>query len=177
MAQRFRFPRTTTLVVLSTIIVAGVSAAVTRSTDSTQPSTLVRGNAPGEWRYWGGDAWSTRYSPLDQINAANFESLEQAWRWPAGAFGADEYYRTTPLYANGRLFTVASTRRVATAIDPATVEAAVSRAGLAEGATAVCRTWTLILDRRRQRTCDHHHARLPHGAARRAHRHPRSGVR
>lgn len=120
MAQRFRFPRTTTLVVLSTIIVAGVSAAVTRSTDSTQPSTLVRGNAPGEWRYWGGDAWSTRYSPLDQINAANFESLEQAWRWPAGAFGADEYYRTTPLYANGRLFTVASTRRVATAIDPET---------------------------------------------------------
>ena len=81
-----------------------------------------RGNVPGEWRYWGGDAWSSRYSPLDQINARNFDSLEVAWQWNAGAFGSDEYYRTTPIYANGRLFTVATTRRVATAIDPRTGE-------------------------------------------------------
>ncbi len=83
-------------------------------------NTLVRGNAPGEWRYWGADAWSTRYSPLDQINASNFGSLKVAWQWNASQFGPDEYYRTTPLYANGRLFTVASTRRVAAAIDPET---------------------------------------------------------
>src|SRR5580765_8226744 len=81
-------------------------------------SNLVRGNAPGEWRYWGADAWSTRYSPLDQINASNFASLQVAWQWNAGAFGQDEYYRTTPLYANGRLLTVATTRRIAAAIDP-----------------------------------------------------------
>jgi quinoprotein glucose dehydrogenase len=83
--------------------------------------TTVRGNVPGEWRYWGGDAWSTRYSSLDQINAANFNSLKVAWQWDAKSAGAgpDEYYRTTPLYANGRLFTVASTRRAAFAIDPA----------------------------------------------------------
>jgi len=83
----------------------------------------VRGNAAGEWRYWGADAWSTRYSPLDQINATNFGKLAVKWQWNAGAFGADEYYRTTPLYANGRLFTVASTRRVAVALDPDTGEA------------------------------------------------------
>ena len=80
----------------------------------------VRGNPPGEWRYWGADAWSTRYSPLDQINATNFSQLQVAWQWNAGSLGSDEYYRTTPLYANGRLFTVATTRRVAVAIDPAT---------------------------------------------------------
>ena len=85
---------------------------------SGQSPALVRGNAPGEWRYWGADAWSTRYSPLDQITAANFETLRVAWQWNASAFGADEYYRATPLYAGGRLFTVASTRRVAVAIDP-----------------------------------------------------------
>ncbi|MBX7117479.1 MAG: PQQ-binding-like beta-propeller repeat protein [Gemmatimonadaceae bacterium] len=85
-------------------------------------ANLVRGNAFGEWRFWGGDAWSTRYSPLDQINARNFDSLTVAWQWNAGAFGPDEYYRTTPLYANGRLFTVASTRRVAMALDPETGE-------------------------------------------------------
>src|SRR5439155_1298302 len=55
-------------------------------------------------------------------NASNFNSLKVAWQWNAGAFGSDEYYRTTPLYANGRLFTVATTRREAMAIDPATGE-------------------------------------------------------
>ncbi len=85
-------------------------------------SGLVRGNAPGEWRYWGGDAFSTRYSPLDQITAENFNKLAVAWQWDAGTFGPDEYYRTTPLYANGRLFTVATTRRSVMAIDPETGE-------------------------------------------------------
>jgi quinoprotein glucose dehydrogenase len=82
----------------------------------------VRGNLSGEWRYWGADAWSTRYSALDQINASNFNQLQVAWQWNAGPFGSDEYYRTTPLYANGRLCTVATTRRIAAAIDPATGE-------------------------------------------------------
>jgi quinoprotein glucose dehydrogenase len=82
--------------------------------------TLVRGNAPGEWRYWGADAWSTRYSPLDQINASNFNNLQVQWKWNAAVDGSDEYYRTTPLYANGLLFTVATTHRHAYAVDPAT---------------------------------------------------------
>ena len=77
---------------------------------STTSGQLARGNAAGEWRYWGADAWSTRYSPLAQIDASNFGSLQVAWQWNASQFGDDEYYRTTPLYANGRLFTVASTR-------------------------------------------------------------------
>ena len=50
----------------------------------------MRGNAPGEWRYWGADAWSTRYSPLDQINASNFSKLQVAWRWNAAVDGDDE---------------------------------------------------------------------------------------
>jgi quinoprotein glucose dehydrogenase len=89
--------------------------------DAQTPSG-PRGNVPGEWRVWGADHWSSRYSPLDQINAQNFKNLKIAWQWNAGAFGADEYYRATPLYANGRLFTVATTRRIAVAIDPATGE-------------------------------------------------------
>jgi quinoprotein glucose dehydrogenase len=89
-----------------------------RAMDKRPRTDLVRGNVAGEWRVWGGDAWSTRYSPLDQINATNFDSLQVAWQWSAGALGLDEYYRTTPLYANGRLFTVATNRRDAAAIDP-----------------------------------------------------------
>lgn len=108
-------------IVFATVIVgAFVFGAFQLS--ARQTSNLVRGNAPGEWRYWGADAWSTRYSPLDQINASNFSTLKVAWQWNAGAFGEDEYYRTTPLYANGRIFTVATTRRVTTALDPASGE-------------------------------------------------------
>jgi quinoprotein glucose dehydrogenase len=99
--------------------VAGSAVLATQS-NAKQGAQLVRGNKPGEWRYWGADAWSTRYSALDQINAANFDSLTVAWQWNAGQYGEDEYYRTTPLYANGQLLTVATNRRKAFAIDPAT---------------------------------------------------------
>jgi glucose dehydrogenase len=103
------------------VILAGGAFLVYASQSSAkQGAALVRGNKPGEWRYWAADAWSTRYSALDQINANNFDSLQVAWQWDAGKYGEDEYYRTTPLYANGRLMTVATNRRKAFAIDPAT---------------------------------------------------------
>jgi quinoprotein glucose dehydrogenase len=112
--------------IVSLLLGAAVSAcagpqSVQTSDGMPRPSLgVARGNVPGEWRYWGADAWSTRYSPLDQINASNFDSLQVAWQWNASADGIDEYYRTTPLYANGRVFTVATTRRNAYAIDPVT---------------------------------------------------------
>src|SRR5688500_8531833 len=106
------------MAVLGVAVVAVAVTAVARQSNAVQGAAKVRGNVPGEWRYWGADAWSTRYSPLDQINGSNFGSLEVAWQWTASPLGADEYYRTTPLFANGRLFTVATTRRVAAAIDP-----------------------------------------------------------
>jgi quinoprotein glucose dehydrogenase len=102
------------------LALTGALALQGQQAASDRRPDLVRGNKPGEWRYWGADAWSTRYSPLDQINPSNFGALKVAWQWNAGAFGADEYYRTTPLYANGRLFTVATTRRIAAALDPET---------------------------------------------------------
>ena len=104
--------------VLATIT-AGVLARA-RLSSAAEGAALVRGNAPGEWRFWGADAWSTRYSPLTQIDASNFANLQVAWQWNASQFGEDEYYRTTPLYANSRVFTVASTHRDPAAIDPAT---------------------------------------------------------
>ena len=88
------------------------------------PRANGRGTQAGEWRYWGGDEGSTRYSPLDQINAANVAKLEIAWRWSAANFGpeVDHIYRATPLYVKGRLYTVAGQRRTAVCIDPATGE-------------------------------------------------------
>jgi quinoprotein glucose dehydrogenase len=82
------------------------------------------GGAASEWRYWGADAASTRYSPLDQINAENFEQLEVAWVWRTDNFGptADYILRSTPIYVDGVLYTVAGQRRTAAALDPATGE-------------------------------------------------------
>ena len=37
--------------------------------------------ANGEWPTYGGDLGSTKYSPLDQIDARNFDALEVVWRW------------------------------------------------------------------------------------------------
>ena len=45
------------------------------------PTTAQHGATGGEWRSYGGDVGSTKYSPLDQIAKDNFEDLEIAWRW------------------------------------------------------------------------------------------------
>ncbi len=91
---------------------------------SALPVSGQRGTPAGEWHFWGGDAWSTRYSPLDQINAENFSKLEVAWVWRGDNFGptADNILRATPIYAEGKLFTVAGERRTVAAVDPATGE-------------------------------------------------------
>jgi glucose dehydrogenase len=78
----------------------------------------------GEWRYHGGDAGHTRYSDLDQLTAENFEDLEVAWVWRGDNFGAGTLgvSRSTPLYVDGVLYTVAGERRTVVAIDPASGE-------------------------------------------------------
>ena len=78
----------------------------------------------GGWTHWGGNAASTRYSPHDQIDAGNFEDLEVAWVWRGDNFGPHVYnlMRATPIYAEGKLFSVSGERRTVVAIDPATGE-------------------------------------------------------
>ena len=82
------------------------------------------GTENGEWRGLTGDFGSTRSSPLNQINASNFGDLEVAWIWRTNNFGPnpDPVIRATPIYVDGILYTVATTRRQVVAIDPATGE-------------------------------------------------------
>jgi quinoprotein glucose dehydrogenase len=84
----------------------------------------LTGTENGEWRYLGGDAGNTRYSPLNQINASNFSQLEQAWIWRSDNFGPnlDYFSRSTPVFVDGMLYTVATPRRQVIAMDPATGE-------------------------------------------------------
>ncbi|HYL39172.1 MAG TPA: pyrroloquinoline quinone-dependent dehydrogenase [Bryobacteraceae bacterium] len=83
-----------------------------------------QGAKNGEWRTYGGDLGSTRYSPLTQIDASNFKELEIAWRFKTDNLGPrPEYnFQSTPLMVNGILYTTAGTRRDVVALDAATGE-------------------------------------------------------
>src|SRR5215472_19039890 len=78
----------------------------------------------GEWTTYGGDLGSTRYSPLDQINARNFNKLDIAWRFRTESLGPHpEYqYEGTPLFVRGRLYVTAGARRDVVCLDAATGE-------------------------------------------------------
>ena len=82
------------------------------------------GAPAGEWRTYGGDLASTRYSPLDQINAANFNKLEVAWRFKTDNLGPrpEFNFESTPLMVGGVLYATAGTRRAVVALDAATGE-------------------------------------------------------
>jgi len=78
----------------------------------------------GEWRTYGGDLASTRYAPLDQINAENFGKLEVAWRFKTDSLGPrpELKFESTPLMVRGVLYTTAGSRRSVVALDAATGE-------------------------------------------------------
>ncbi|MCY4573430.1 MAG: PQQ-binding-like beta-propeller repeat protein [Gemmatimonadetes bacterium] len=118
-------PTTRTLTAAALLFAAACSSPQPASRlTPPSPADMASPAAPGEWRYWGADASSTRYSPLDQIDASNFEELEVAWIWKSDNFSPtrEPLLRATPIYVNGTLYSVAGSRRTAVAIDPATGE-------------------------------------------------------
>ena len=82
------------------------------------------GAANGEWRSYGGDLGHTRYAPLDQITAANFGTLEVAWRFKTDSLGPrpEFQFESTPLMIKGVVYTTAGSRRAVVALDGATGE-------------------------------------------------------
>src|SRR3984957_12984312 len=88
------------------------------------PALAQYGAKNGEWPTYGGDLGSTRYSPLDQINADNFNKLEVAWRFKTDNLGPRKEYQleATPLVVKGRLYSTGGSRRAAVALDAPTGE-------------------------------------------------------
>ena len=84
-----------------------------------QPSTKN-----GEWPYYTADARGSKYSPLDQVNAANFNKLEVAWRFKTDSLGPRPEYKLegTPLMVKGVIYATAGTRRSVVALDAKTGE-------------------------------------------------------
>src|SRR5437764_6972287 len=75
----------------------------------------------GEWTTYGGDLGSTRYSPLDQINATNLNKLEVAWRFKTDSLGPrpEFQYEGTPLMVVGKIYATGGSRRAVFSLDAA----------------------------------------------------------
>src|SRR5678816_1562725 len=73
----------------------------------------------GEWPMYTADLRGSKYSPLDQINASNFNKLEVAWRFKTDNLGPrpENKLEGTPLMVKGIVYTTAGTRRAAIALD------------------------------------------------------------
>src|SRR6266700_999829 len=77
-----------------------------------------------EWPTYGADLANSKYRPLDQINATNFNKLEIAWRFKTDNLGSRPEFRLegTPLVVNGVMYASAGTRRSVVALDATTGE-------------------------------------------------------
>ena len=109
---------------LNTRRVRRVTIAVLALVGSTVLVTAQHGTTGGEWRTYGGDLGNTRYAPLDQITAANFNTLEVAWRFKTDHLGPRPEFNleATPLMVGGVLFSTAGSRRAVVALNAATGE-------------------------------------------------------
>jgi glucose dehydrogenase len=120
--------RTLTRTALAAASLAGVLGAITFAPRMT--ATLA-GQAPGfpttkngEWPYYTADVRGSRYSPLDQINGANFNQLEVAWRFKTDNLGTRPEFKLegTPLMVKGVVYATGGTRRSVVALDAKTGE-------------------------------------------------------
>jgi len=91
---------------------------------ATMPASAQSGAKNGEWWTYGGDLASTRYSPLDQIKADNFNKLTVAWRFKTDSLGPRPEFKfeATPLMVHGSLYSTGGSRRAVVALDASTGE-------------------------------------------------------
>lgn len=100
---------------------AGSSSGVSGTGSTT---AAAGGSVPHDtnWLSCAADLAATRYAPLEQIDASNFNSLEVAWRFGTDNFGPrpDAYFNATPLVVNRRLYSTVGLDRYVVCLDPGT---------------------------------------------------------
>jgi quinoprotein glucose dehydrogenase len=103
------------------VLAAGV---VWMTIGATGQSGSVPSTSKGDWTHYTADVRGTKYVPLDQINASNFNKLEVAWRFKTDNLGTRPEYKLegTPLAIRGVLYATAGTRRSVVALDGRTGE-------------------------------------------------------
>jgi quinoprotein glucose dehydrogenase len=108
-----RNPAFTVVAACAALIVAVSAAGAQHAPFSTKQ---------GEWPSYTGDTRGSRYSPLDQISASNFSSLEIAWRFRTDSLGPRPEFKLegTPVMVDGVLYTTGGTGRAVVALDATT---------------------------------------------------------
>jgi quinoprotein glucose dehydrogenase len=78
----------------------------------------------GDWTHYTADVRGSKYSPLAQVDASNFNKLEVAWRFKTDNLGTRPEFKLegTPLAIRGTLYVTAGTRRSVVALDGKTGE-------------------------------------------------------
>jgi len=105
-------------------LVPVVAALIVLTVSVSGQSGYIPSTKNGDWTHYTADAKGTKYAPLDQINASNFNQLEIAWRFKTDNLGTRPEYKLegTPLVIKGVLYATAGTRRSVIALDAATGE-------------------------------------------------------
>src|ERR1700685_1074332 len=77
-----------------------------------------------DWPTYAGNWNASKYKPLDQINASNFNKLEIVWRFKTDHIGNRPEFKLegTPLEVGGVVYTTAGSRRGVIALDALTGE-------------------------------------------------------
>src|SRR3954470_3041124 len=115
--------RTLKRTVLAATAIAGVAGLMTVAPRMTAQLSGQAAGFPstrnGEWPYYTADVKGSRYSPLDQINAGNFNQLEGAWRFKTDNMGTrpDLKLKGTPLLVKGVIYAPGGPRRSVVALD------------------------------------------------------------
>src|SRR5438552_12960787 len=118
-----RSVRRSVLAPVTLVAAIGLIESGARLAGQTAPSGLPS-TRTGEWTHYTADVRGSRYSPLDQINAGNFNQLEVAWRFKTEHLGPRPEYKLegTPLMVKGVLYATGGTRRSVVALDAKTGE-------------------------------------------------------
>src|SRR6202163_4785548 len=103
----------------SLAVLAAAAGLASGQAPAGQPTTRN-----GEWPQYTADLKGTKYSPLDQINASNFNKLEVAWRFKTDSLGPRPEYKLegTPIMIKGVLYSTGGVRRSVIALDGKTGE-------------------------------------------------------
>ena len=114
----------TTLKRAAPVVVVLAAGAMWMTARPAGQATGMPSTRNGDWTHYTADARGTKYAPLDQINASNFNKLEVAWRFKTDNLGTRPEFKLegTPLAIKGVLYTTAGTRRSVVALDGRTGE-------------------------------------------------------
>src|SRR5471032_1693043 len=91
---------------------------------ATAPAIAADTGSNVDWATYAGNWDGSKYKPLDQINASNFNNLEIVWRFKTDHIGNRPEFKLegTPLEIGGVVYATAGSRRGVIALDARTGE-------------------------------------------------------